>query len=105
MDRIGLVGVSVFVSGLFTIDVFVSGLFTIDVFVSGLFTIDVFVSGLFTIDVFVSGLFTIDVFGWELDKSKFVNEVISFLFTFMDAAILVSIVQLTNVKSEINSLQ
>ena len=57
--------------------------------------------GLLGVLVFVSELFTIDVFGWELDKSKFVSEVISFLFTFVDAAILVSIVQLTNVKSGI----
>ena len=51
--------------------------------------------GLVGVSAFVSGLhyvFTIDVFGWELDKSKFGSEVISSLFTFMDTAILVSIV-------------
>jgi len=49
-------------------------------------------TGLEGVSVLMSELFTIDVFGWELDKSEFVSELLSSLFTFMDAAILVSIV-------------
>ena len=61
-----------------------SGLSGLQLFLEGI--------GLEGVSVLISELFSIDVFGWELDKSKFVNEVISFLFTFMDAAILINIV-------------
>ena len=48
--------------------------------------------GLEGVSVLISELFTIYVFGWELDNSEFVGKLLSCLFTFMDVAILVSIV-------------
>jgi hypothetical protein len=48
--------------------------------------------GLEGVSVLISELFTIYVFGWELDNSEFVGKLLSSLFTFMDVAILVSIV-------------
>jgi hypothetical protein len=63
--------------------------------------------GLEGVSVLISELFSIDVFGWELDKSKFVSELLMSLFTFMDSTIVVSIgqycLQLTDMKSGITT--
>ena len=78
---------------------------------SGLSGLQLFLEriGLEGVSVLISELFSIDVFGWELDKSKFVSELLMSLFTFMDATIVVTIdqycLQLTNMKNGIKKIQ
>ena len=74
---------------------------------SGLSGLQLFLEriGLEGVSVLISELFSIDVFGWELDKSKFVSELLMSLFTFMDATIGQYCLQLTNMKSGIKKIQ